>query len=239
MIPVLGAPVLNRVDLLMRMLCSVDVDVGRVLVINNGMGMTGLQPLLRHRNSERTIVWRPPYTGMGYGGAINFTIMQNADAPWWLWASNDVEFHPGHLESVARRMDEATGPRIVTGGFTWAAVNAELIDVVGLVDEWSFFPIYFDDNDYHYRCQLAGVEWIEDWATGSTHGDSQHGASLTIRSDVSAEMANHRSFVQNSRAYIDKWGGPPGHETFTSPWNSGMPVWATRPDIAGRRSRQW
>ena len=232
-------PVLNRVDLMHRMLKSVDEEVERLLVVDNGMGMIGLHPFVRHPNAEQTRVWSPPYTGIGYGGAINMMITQNPDAPWWMWVSNDVEFHPGHLASVVQRMEEANGPRIVTGAFTWGAVNAELVDRVGLIDDWSFFPIYFDDNDYARRCDLAGVEWIEDWGKGTTHGDEQHGASLTIRSDPSSAMANNRSFVLNSRAYLDKWGGPPGHEVFTSPWDSGMPVWVTRPDIYGRRARQW
>lgn len=243
MIPALVCPVYNRWDLAFRMLDSIDVDVERLLIVDNSTDapdtMTGLRPFLGHRNGGRTKVWRPPYTGIGYGGAINLMVSQNPDAPWWMWVSNDVEFHPGHLATVVARMNEATGPRIVTGGFTWGAVNAELVDVVGLVDDWSFFPVYYDDNDYHYRCKLAGVEWIEDWATGSTHGDGVHGASVTIRSDPAARLANDRSFQHNARAYVAKWGGGPGHERFTTPWDSGMPVWVTRPDISGRSSRRW
>jgi len=236
-IPILMTPVLNRWDLAKRMLESVDVYVETVLIIDNGM--TKKPGVVTDREQVgRVVQWLPPNTGLGYGGAINFMVTQFPDCPWWLWASNDVVFHPGQLEHVARRMGEADGPRLITGGFTWGAANAAVIDRVGLVDDWSFFPIYFDDNDYHYRCTLAGIEWIED-RSGWTHGDSQHGASLTIQSDPKIRMANDRSFVQNSRAYIDKWGGPPGHETFTSPWNSGMPIWVTKPDIAGRRARQW
>jgi hypothetical protein len=238
-IPALMIPFINRMDLLARLLASIDEDVERLLVVNNSMEMTGLRPFVQHRNAGHVNVHTPAYEPLGYGGAINHSIMQSPEAPWWMWASTDVQFHPGHLASVERRMNEATGPRIITGGFTWAAVNRELVDTVGLIDEWSFFPIYFDDNDYHRRCDLAGVEWIEDWDQGSTHGDAQHGASLTIRSDPAAESANARSFKLNRDAYLAKWGGLPGHETFTTPWDSGLPVWAVRPDMAGRNSRRW
>lgn len=234
MIPVLIAPAYNRHDLLERMLRSVDVPVERTLIIDNKMDYAGPPDDLLD-----VTVFRPPYTSLGYGGSINFGIMQTFDAPWWLWVSNDVEFHPGHLATVVARMNEADGPRIITGGFTWGAANAALIDTVGLVDEWSFFPIYYDDNDYHRRCMVAGVEWIEDWSTGSTHGDGIHGASVTIRSEPAARQANDRSFQHNTRAYLAKWGGTPGHERFTTPWDSGLPVWATRPDITGRSHRRW
>lgn len=241
MIPVLVIPTYNRPDLLERALRSIDVPVERLLIVDNGKGY------VRYLGSEEdallsrlnATIWRPPYEGIGYGGGINFGITQNPTADWWMWSSNDVEFHPGTLASVARRMNEAKGPRAVTGGFTWGAVNPILVDMVGLVDDWSFFPIYFDDNDYHRRCLLAGVEWIDDGTTGITHGAEGHQASLTIRSDQEAARSNNRSFQQNAMAYLDKWGGLPGRETFDTPWNSGMPVWVTKPDINGRIRRRW
>jgi GT2 family glycosyltransferase len=230
-------PVLNRWDLAQRLIDSIDHEVETLLIINNGMAEP---PRLEIPGDvTQSVIFTPPLSPLGYGGAINFTIMQTPDLPWWLWASNDVAFHPGWLASIERRMNEATGPRIITGGFTWAAVNQELVDAVGLVDEWSFFPIYYDDNDYHQRCRVAGVEWVEDRSTGSTHGDGQHDASLTIRSDPAAHSSNRRSFMANHAAYLRKWGGVPGSETYETPWNSGLPVWVTRPDMAGRRDRRW
>lgn len=233
MIPVLIAPAYNRHDLLERMLWSVDAPVGKLLIVDN------------NRDYSPTVTWpnatifRPPFQSLGYGGSINFGISQNPAAPWWMWASNDVQFHKGHLATVIERMNQTTEPRIVTGGFTWGAVNRALVDTVGLVDEWSFWPIYFDDNDYQYRCKLAGVEWIEDWSDGSTHGDGVHSASVTINADQRTRESNDRSFVQNGQAYREKWGGWPHHERYQTPWDSGMPVWVTRPDIAGRHSRRW
>jgi hypothetical protein len=126
----------------------------------------------------------------------------------------------------------------MTGGFTWAAINQAAVAKVGLVDDWSFFPIYFDDNDYHYRAHLARVEWSE-IVGGWSHGDAQHTGSMTINSDPKAQKANHSSFEENKRRYIEKWGGMPGFEEYLSPWNTGWPVWVTQPDIAGRRDRTW
>jgi len=243
-IPVLIAPAYNRIDLLWRMLQSVDTVVGRTLIVDNGRNMTSVNAAAAdiefpHLNST---IWAPPFKSIGYGGAINFGITQTAEEPWWLWVSNDVRFEAGFLERevVPVMEDRKAGDvaTVLTGGFTWAAINAAAVQLVGLVDDWSFFPIYFDDNDYHYRAHLAGIEWVE-MGPGWSHGDGTHPGSLTINSDPKAQKANHNSFEQNKAAYVAKWGGMPGQEVFTSPWDSGWPVWVTRPDVAGRATRQW
>lgn len=239
-IPVLIAPAYNRHDLLLRMLRSIDVPVERGLVIDSGMNIEESKEwpeLLDEMERLNLFPFSPPFSSMGYGGAINFTILQTANAPWWVWASNDVEFRPGHLETVAQRMEGVRTPKVITGAFTWAAINRATIDTVGLVDEHSFFPIYFDDNDYARRCALAGVEWVEDGA--ARHGDDRHEASLTILSDNNAREANNRTFGLNQDAYVAKWGGRPGDERFDTPWNEGHPMWVTRPSSDGRRDRQW
>src|SRR5207244_4166695 len=94
-------------------------------------------------------------------GSINFLIAQTPDAPWWFWASNDIVFGPGDLAEIVALMDGAgRGPRIVTNDYSWGAINRAVVDTIGLFDDWSFYPIYFDDNCLAYRCKLAGIEWV-------------------------------------------------------------------------------
>lgn len=242
MIPVLIAPAYNRHDLLERMLASIDHPVGRTLIVDNGkslilpLGSRFDQTLIRLGNVTR---FQPPYTSIGYGGAINLGITQTPEEPWWLWVSNDVEFLPDTLSQVVEQMDQAKGPRVVTGGFTWGAVNQAAISKVGLIDDWNFFPIYFDDNDYQYRCKLAGVDWIEWWNKGSRHGDDEHDASATIRSDPALLKANHGSFLINQERYVEKWGGMPREERFTTPYGRDLPLDFVRPDLLGRARRVW
>lgn len=237
MIPVLICPVVSRYDLLERMFNSIDHPVGKTVIVDNGMaGWTPSDFDLHRRLNFDPIL---PISGLGYGGAINAGIMQTADAPWWMWASNDVVWHPGALEEIAALMDGHKEPRIVTGGFTWAAVNPALINEVGLIDEWSFFPIYYDDNDYQYRCQLAGVDWVEWWDKGTDHGSDGKPGSMTINSDQAIRRKNDASFQENGRRYVEKWGGMPRKEVYKSPWNKGWPVWVTKPDITGRAMRIW
>jgi GT2 family glycosyltransferase len=232
-IPVLIAPVYNRHDLLERMLRSVTHPVERGLIIDNGM--TGyVKP---DWIGPEWQVTAPAYTSYGYPGSINLGIMQTPDAPWWLWVSNDVVFGEGDLDAFAARMD-TDEPRIVTYHFAMGVLNRALVQEVGLFDEWSFWPLYYDDNDYAWRCHLAGFD-VEYYDGAMTEGADGHQTSLTILSDPTIAAANAVTWDINKRAYIAKWGGPPGKEKLKTPWGQRLPLWATRPDPAGRARRLW
>jgi len=228
MIPVLVCPVLSRFDLLERMIASIDHPVGRLVIVDNSC--TGYQP-------SRGEVIRP-ITGLGYPGGINAGILQTPDVPWWAWANNDIEFGPGDLAHIAEVMDSATGPTHLTGTDrrlrnAYGAMNAACIDAVGLFDDWAFYPIYFDDDDYEYRCRLGGVAWL------TYDGTITHAGSMTINSDEHLRAENSRTFQTNRERYIAKWGGVPGRESFSRPYDRPVPLSYTRVDIAGRAANLW
>ncbi len=235
MIPVIIAPVLNRYDLLERMLRSIDVPTERGLIIDNGMTGYAKPDWI---NSEWKVA-APPFTSYGYPGSINFGIMQTPDAPWWIWVSNDVEFGAGDLACLARLMEESgDAPRLVTYHFAAGALNRAAVEAVGLFDEWNFWPLYFDDNDYAWRCHLAGFD--VEWYTGNmTEGADGHDTSLTIFSDPGLAAANAVTWAINRAAYVEKWGGVPGTENLETPWGQPLPLWATKPSVAGRSARLW
>lgn len=228
MIPVLIVPVLDNWDAARRMLTTVTAE--RVVIVDNG------QYDMRHPGAS---VIRP-ILNLGFSGAINAAISQTPDAPWWMWASVDVAFTDPDLVNIIALMESATGPRVVTGDrgderllrFAYAAINREAIEAVGLLDEWTFYPIYFEDDDYQYRCQLGGVEWVE------YNGNITHQRSMTIKTPAHA-MSNAATFPANARAYQSKWGGPPGSERFSRPWDLPVPLDYTRPAIAARAKRIW
>jgi GT2 family glycosyltransferase len=231
MIPVLIIPVLNRWDLAERLLASVDVPVDRIVIVDNG------QLGIEHPGAE---VIRP-IANLGCGGGFNAGIIQTPDAPWWLWASNDMEFGPGDMAAIAQRVERATGPAMVTGDRrderllrnVYGAINRATVEAVGLFDEWTFYPAYFEDDDYEYRCRMGGVEWIE------YNGQIRHQRSSTINSDPAIAAANARTFPLNRDRYVAKWGGAPGAETYPRPWNLPVPLSYTRVDLAGRAARTW
>ena len=227
MIPVLVTSIVNRPDLLDRMLDSIDVSVGRSLIVDNGR--VGYQ-------REGWTVWQPPYESLGWPGTLNFGIEQTPDAPWWLFVNNDAWFEPGKLALLCERMADPE-PKILHHVWTSVAMNRAVVEKIGLFDTWSFYPLYFDDTDYARRCFLAGVPVEEgDWCL---EGDDDWPVSLTIRSDPALSMANNRTWQLNQDAYVAKWGGLPGRETFDTPWGQGLPLWATRPSPNARQARRW
>jgi len=230
MIPVLICPIIGDFDLVERMLDSIDVPVGRLVIVDNSL--TGWKS-----QGARSIEYIRPITGLGYPGGINAGISQTPEAPWWVWCNADLSFGPGDLAHIAAVMEEATGPRHVTGSHrglrnAYGAMNAACIEAAGLFDDWSFYPIYYDDDDYQYRCGLAGVEWV------AYDGGIRHLGSRTL-DDPAYREANGRTYPRNAAAYVAKWGGLPGDERYDSPWDSDLPVWVTRPDPAGRGGRLW
>lgn len=234
MIPVLIAPAYNRYDLLERMLRSVSHPVERGLIVDNGM--TGY-PVPEWVGPEWKVA-APPFTSYGYPGSINLGIMQTPDAPWWMWVSNDVVFGEGDLDAMVEIMDRADGPLVLSWHFAMGCVNRAAVQEVGLFDEWSFWPLYFDDNDYAWRCHLAGFDVR--WYFGNmTEGADGHETSMTIFSDPTLAARNAETWAINKKAYRDKWGGVPGKEKLKTPWGRKLPLWATRPDVAGRSARLW
>lgn len=99
--------------------------------------------------------------------------------------------------------------------FSAFALNKECWDTVGEFDE-VFAPAYFEDNDYHYRIQLAGLLAILHPPAMFYHFGSrtQMEANENGRAMVPSPM-----FENNRAAYIKKWGGMPSQEKFEHPYN--------------------
>lgn len=75
---------------------------------------------------------------------------------------------------------------------------------VGNFDE-SFYPAYFEDNDYEYRMRQNGIKISESDILNPVIFNN----SLSIKKDPSL----NQNFEINRKRYIDKWGGQPGQET--------------------------
>lgn len=239
MIPVFIAPAYARFDLLERMLGSIDLPVGRGIVIDNSCTGQAKRAMARVGCGPEWRAFEPPFTSLGLAGSINAGITQTADAPWWLWASDDVVFSPGDLDAISSLIEShGDQPVLVTYRFAVLALNRSVIERVGLFDEWSFHPLYFDDTDMARRCRLAGIPILYDkW--GITEGVEGVKHSTTVLTNHDLAAANNRSWAMNQAAYVAKWGGLPGKETYDTPWDLGLPLWATRPDLKGRAERSW
>ncbi len=92
---------------------------------------------------------------------------------------------------------------------------------VFVIDRWTyaevgpfddkFWPAYFEDNDYVYRCKLAGKTVMpHEFFEPEVFRNSQ---TIAKNPDL------NKNFNHNRERYIAKWGGIPTEEKYTLPFN--------------------
>ena len=231
MIPVLAVPVLDRYDLLVDMEASVDAEVRRYYVIDNGGRYDEDRRWLPDRHVCR------PGTNLGFAASINLAIKANLRAPWWFFVNDDIIFAPGDMERVSETMWSARGPQIATlgdCGFAAFAVNDEAIEKAGWFDE-AYHPAYCEDCDWTWRARMAGVREVV------VQGETLHLASQTILGNINRRKSNDRTYPRNKEYHLSKWGGKePREEVYATPFNAGGDPFATvAPKLSRLREMAW
>ena len=232
MIPVFVVPVLDRYDLLVGMENSVDEEVRRYYVVDNG-GRYEIEnkPFWEDRHICR------PGANLGFSASINLAIKANLRAPWWFFSNDDMVYAPGDLAEMARLMWAAEGPLAVfleNCGYAAFAINDQAIEAAGWFDE-NYHPAYCEDCDWDWRARLAGV-WRTDMPSSS-----RHLASKTILGDINRRKSNDRTFPKNKKYHLSKWGGEePREEVYATPFNAGGDPYATvAPKLSRLRELAW
>lgn len=207
MIPVLGVPHLANPELLHAMLGSIDVPVDTTVVVDNsataelrGLDRPATRVLSMHHN-------------MGVGASWNLIIKNTPNAPWWAIVNSDIRFAPGDLAKLAEAMTEDAGI-VLAHGFAAFGISRRAVGEVGWFDE-NFVPAYCEDNDYAYRCRLAGVE------VRAIETASYHMKSATLYHSPDRRRENERTYPLNVAYYEAKWGGTMGEERYTTPFDRG------------------
>ena len=207
MITCLGVLILNRADLLLRMIDSIDVPVERLCIVQNGADgdinravrdiTAGRNPLINRVYLER------PFRNCGVAPAWNSIIKSFPECEYWLIANNDTVFLPGDLEKYHTLWQNNPESVIVAanGAFNFFLITPQVVARVGLFDE-NIWPIYHEDIDYYTRMQRASVDRIP---IPSDIGYSNDG-SWTIKSDATYSQSNTLT-QQNNGVYVEeKWG---------------------------------
>lgn len=88
----------------------------------------------------------------------------------------------------------------------------EVMEKLGYIDV-NFYPAYFEDNDYVHRQGLEGT--VE--SCNVSNARYFHFWSRTIHQGSGG--SNNTFFDRNKEYYIKKWGGEPGHERFSIPFD--------------------
>ena len=191
MIPNLIVPVLNRYDLLQRMLDSIDVPVGHLLIIDNGASEVEKDIDLHIPDCVGHTTYLPMPANLGVAASWNLGVKLFPYDDRWFIASNDVQFAPGALERLSEaRVDSITLSSMFP---RWQAfcLGYEAVRRVGLFDE-AFFPAYFEDTDMKRRATHHNVPIVL-MDIPMTHDNSS-----TLRSDPHFVHKNSNTFSNNS-----------------------------------------
>ena len=187
-IPLIAVPVLNRGDLLRRLVHSIDKPVSCLLIINNGRDPGVAEALDEWQRNRLEFVGElrivTPRCNLGVAASWNLAIRQLLmdGLPYMIVVGSDICFMPGDLEIFHRSYDPSIAIKCGNHGYSLFSLTAKAIDVVGFFDE-NFYPAYLEDCDYQYRLKLAGLESINLVEIRATHGDSHLTGSCTIQSD--------------------------------------------------------
>ncbi len=204
-----GFPILNKPDLMQRMLGSFDHDVDRLYIVDNG-GVVTSDDVKDFRANNIHIA--DPGFNMGVAGSWNFIIRANIQAAWWLIGCNDIRISPGCIAEVVENMESYSGQphmcRVVMGNesswgnhFGLFALNPEAIDMIGWFDE-NIYPIYFEDNDYMERIKRAEKNgFTVTFVQSNTH----HEGNQSYKGDDYLESRNHKTWNINGPYRDSKW----------------------------------
>lgn len=88
----------------------------------------------------------------------------------------------------------------------------EFVRRAGWFDE-NFSPAYFEDNDMAYRLKLEGMKQLRRLDATMLHKGS------VTQNWEGAPYVSGSMFEKNRYYYKAKWGGGPGEETFTNPFD--------------------
>jgi len=104
-IPNLIIPVLNRYDLLQRMLDTIDMKVAHLVLIDNGDSLDKIH----FPDLVKTVHYIPLPANLGVAGSWNLGIKVLPHHDRWFIASNDIMLAPGDLAKLAEaETDELT-----------------------------------------------------------------------------------------------------------------------------------
>lgn len=211
MLPNLIVPVLNRYDLLRRMIQSIDYPVQHLLIIDNG---GEFHDIIHTEFVENIQILNLP-SNLGVAGSWNLGIKLYPHHDRWTITSNDVKFHPGNLARIAEaRSDRLTLMERAPHWHTFV-IGDQVVEKVGLASE-RFYPAYFEDNDWQRRIEHAGLP-IEKMDVPIDHDNSS-----TLHSNPAFGERNSQTYIMNMNFYQRKREAGDYTE---SPWALGTRRW--------------
>jgi hypothetical protein len=213
-LPLLGVPILNRVDLLEQLLASLDHPVDTLAIVDNsppGEGaLAAALETIRQRGHPlvRAIRIARPFSNLGVAASWNLILSSFPEAPCALLANNDVRFAPGVLAAALGRID-AGQPQFLSllpppHAFAAFLLTCRCWDLLGLFDA-NFHPAYCEDLDYRDRLNAnAAIEQLDGTFAHAAMGALNGEHSATISSDPELQRHNRTSYALNRLWYLSE-----------------------------------
>lgn len=204
---IVGIPTINRADLLNEALERYfeDFKDTRIFIVDNGN-----QNIITR---EKLFAIYRPEGNLGVAGSWN-TIMDYAskiDGTHVLMLNDDIVL--GRLEhEIKLLVNQNPDIPFFTSLNHWCSfiLSVDMWKQLGGFDE-TFFPAYFEDNDFSYRMKLAGIERLStSFLTPVIYRNSM---------TIAKEPSLNNLFSKNKEYYAEKWGGYVGEEIFKTPFN--------------------
>lgn len=182
----------------------------------NGSAALHLQPLTE--KFSNVFIW-PQNTNIGVAASWNM-FHNNLPNDYVIIANDDIEIDPYTIERMVHVADRNPNQILFSGdgssgnAFSLFLLTKKGYNLIGAFDT-TFYPAYFEDNDYVRRMMLKGYYIVP--VNGATY---QHEISSTMKRYTASELdAHHNYFRANERYYIRKWGGMPHNEQYETEFN--------------------
>lgn len=191
-------PVLNRYDLLNRMIRSIDYPVKNLVIIDNGADLPrDEEPKCDNPNVE-TFRVIPIANNLGIAPSWNLGVKLFPFDEIFYFTSNDCVFAPGTLEKLAQDSKRNK----VTISELWPhwqlfSVGDKVFEECGLFDE-AIFPMNFEDDEFEWRVTEKGYEVVK------VDLPMIHDGQMTFKSNQHYATRNQATYEANGLYFRNK-----------------------------------
>lgn len=214
-------PTINRADLLLNSLLTLADQTEyfeKLLIVDNGhqrfripSELSGKIGIIESKNN------------LGVSGSWNLGITELFKADDFvthvLVLNDDISLGSTQLQDIIEVLDANPEKWMFVGPYYWSvyAISREGAKAMEFKPEQyfdeRFYPAYFEDNDFHWRMRL--IDESRYLGGVSAFSPEKYINSGSLEKDPSL----NKTFDQNKRYYISKWGGAPGRERYRTPFN--------------------
>ena len=215
-LPLMGVPILNRPDLLERLLTSLDHPVEVLAIVDNSRGTAYERPvaaLLRQLEADghhliNRVAVAKPFGNAGVAASWNLVLRGFPEAQVALLINNDVQLASGVIGKALELMRNQMGAFLPLlpnpQQFSSFLISAECWNRIGLFDP-TFYPAYCEDLDYRDRLRAeTSVRIVEAPDLQDQMQRINQETSATIKSDPALQAYNQTSFALNRLWYFSQ-----------------------------------